>query len=336
MKKNDMSDIFNKIFSKLSSIGVGFLVITFFVFLSIKTPYFLSGENLLSILRMASFYSIGAWGATIVLMTGGVDLSVGSNIGLTSGILFLLLMWTKNIFLALTCAIISGLIIGVINGFIIAKVKVPAFIATLSMVYILRGILYIFSNADLLMFSFGKIKVMDILGYGTLGGIQIPVIIAIIIFIILTILLKETKFGKCIVAVGSNKQAAKNVGIRIDNILILTYILSSILATLAGILMIARVSNIYPNYGEGFELEVIATALIGGASLEGGRGSLLGTAIAAILIAIVNNGIILVLNINPFWYKVVMGSIILIAVFLDKLVDIRKTKSNYKLQEKIL
>ena len=226
-----------------------------------------------------------------------------------------------NIYVAVLLAAFLGIIIGIINGILIAQFGMADFIATLAIMSILRGLVMVYSQGIPI---YGlRFPQFQYLAQAFIGPIPVPIIITVLIFIIGYYLLYRTKFGRYTISIGSNLEAAKLVGINIKKIKIMVYSFTGLLAAVSGILLTSRLEAATPEAGSGYELDVIAATVIGGTSLSGGKGNLLGTAIGAVLMAIVRNGLNL-LNVNAFWHQVVIGIIILIAVGIDRLSSIRK------------
>ena len=292
-------------------VALGVLVIV----LTILSPNFLTSSNMLNLFRQVSLNVILAIGMTFVILTKGIDLSVGSVLAF-SGIVAATLAKGQdaNTFIAILAGLGVGLVLGAINGTIIAKGKVAPFIATLGMMAAARGFTYIFSNGrpvSGLSSSFLNI------GAGAFLGIPIPVWIIIIVFVIGSIVLYKTQFGRYVYAVGGNENASKTSGINVNKTLIAVYSISGLLAGLTGVILSSRVSAGLPQAGVSYELDAIAAVVIGGTSLAGGRGRLWGTLVGALIIGVLNNGLDL-LGVSSYWQQVVKGAIIVIAVLVDR------------------
>lgn len=281
--------------------------------LSILSPYFFSVNNIVNVLRQSSITLIAGVGMTLLLLVGDVDLSIGSLSAFIGVILVKVLNLTNNIFIAFSVALLIGVIAGLINGLIVTKFNINSLIVTLGMMSIYRGISYIMTNAVAVQTSS---KFLKVIGTGYLGPIPIPTLIAAIIFIILFFLLKYFSFGRYVYAAGSNPKAAAASGINVRNIRIIAFVICSVTAALSSIILTSRVNSGQPNLALGFEMTVIAATILGGTSLAGGQGSLLGTLIGILLLGFLENGMVL-LNVSSFYQDVVRGAVIILAVLLD-------------------
>ncbi|MBA4699336.1 MAG: ribose ABC transporter permease [Ruminococcus sp.] len=291
-----------------------FIVIGLGIILSFISRNFLTTTNLLNVLRQISINGILAIGMTIVCLTGGIDLSVGSIVAF-SGIIAAGFLRDKEypIVLVLLIAILAGGLLGLYNGYFVAYRNAAPFVVTLSMMTIARGMTYVYSNGrpiSNLPTNFLAI------GKGSIAGIPVPTIILILVFVLASIMLTKLKFGRYVYAVGGNENAAMVSGINVKWIKMMVYVLSGIACGIAAIILTARVSAGLPTAGESYELDAIAATVIGGTSLSGGRGRLWGTIVGAILLGIVNNGLDL-LNVSSFYQQIVKGLIILGAILID-------------------
>jgi ribose transport system permease protein len=293
--------------------------------LSLLSDKFLTATNIWNVMRQISVNICISTGMTLVVLTAGIDLSVGSVLALCGAITAGLLkngigIPSANLYIGFTImgAIISGLlagsILGFFNGWTITKFKLPPFVATLAMLTIARGLTMLWTRGFPIS-SLGENFAW--LGSGWLLGIPLPVWISAIIVFIATVITKKTKVGRHIYAIGGNENAAILSGINIKKVKISVYMIAGALAAVGGILVTARLDAAQPNAGTGYELDSIAAVVIGGTSLSGGRGSVLGTVLGAVIIGVLNNGLVL-LNVSPFWQQVVKGLVILIAVIIDK------------------
>lgn len=282
--------------------------------ISLFSPYFLSINNLMGVSRSISITAIMAIGMTMVVITGGIDLSVGSVMGLSSLMTALMFQSGFPAYLAVSVGLLVGVVVGLINGILITKINLPPFIATLGTLSIGRGAIYMITKG----FPITP-KIPDgysFIGQGYLGFIPVPVILMIVLMIIFSIIMTRTRFGRHVYAIGGNETAARLSGVKTNLTKILVYLLSGIISAIAGIILFARLSSAEPASGFGAELEVIAAAAIGGASLAGGYGSIIGAIIGAGLIGVISNGIVL-LNINTYAQQAITGVVILIAVSID-------------------
>ena len=293
------------------SIVCAFIVL--FVVLSITSQSFFTESNLINVVRQASPPLIVAIGMTFVLILGGIDLSVGS-VACLSGTLAAGFMTTNGmpIIAAILLALVIGAGIGFINGLIIAKIKIPAFIVTLALMSTARGLALVYT---------GGRPITNIpeealqLGRGYVGAIPIPVIIMIIVVAIAWIVLSSTKFGRHVFATGGNEECARLSGIKVDGTKIAVYTISGFTAGLTGVLLTMRLASGQPTLGQGMELDAIAAVVLGGTTLTGGKGFIFGTIIGCMFMQLLSNGFN-ILGISSFWQQVFTGIILLVAVSL--------------------
>lgn len=300
--------------SNLSALSLVFIVLGLGIILSIATPTFFTKANLLNILRQVSINGILAIGMSLVCLTGGIDLSVGSIVAF-SGILAAGLINYSTLPIPLICliAIAVGVILGTINGYFVAYWDAPAFVVTLSMMTVARGLTYIYCDGK----PISKLPDEFLqIGKGNLLGIPTPAVILLVVFIILSLMLSKFKVGRYIYAVGGNSQAAMVSGINVKRVTTLVYSLSGLCCGIAAVVLTARVSAGLPKAGDGYELDAIAATVIGGTSLSGGSGKLWGTVLGALLLGMVNTGLDL-LNVTSYYQQVVRGLIILGAILID-------------------
>ena len=290
--------------------------------LAIITPKFLTVPNLMIIVTQVTINALLAFGVTFVIITGGIDLSLGSIVAVTSVVTATFARAdTYPLVVPLGLGLMVGLTFGAFNGLVITKGKVPPFIVTLGTMTIGRGLALILSKGRPVS---NLSDAFNYIGGGNLFGIPIPIVILVIIFIICTLLLKKTIIGRYVYAVGGNELAARASGISVNRVKMFVYTLGGGLAALGGIILTSRISTGQPNVGVGFELSAIAAAIIGGTSTSGGVGSITGTLLGALLIGVISNSLDL-LNVTSYYQLVVMGLIIIGAVLLDSL---NKNKEN--------
>ena len=298
----------------------GILIVFFLICvgLSILSPYFMTTNNILNIFRQTSIYGIIAVGMTFVILTGGIDLSVGSILAL-SGMIAAGLMKNNEmgIFIASVVAILVGAGIGLINGVLITKGKIAPFVVTLGMVTIARGLTLIYSKGYPIS---GFSAEFRYLGGGYFLGIPIPVIIFIVTVALAWFILNHTRLGRYTYAIGGNEETVKLSGINVNFYKTMVYVIVGIASSLSALILTSRLNSAEAIAGQGYELDVIAAVVIGGTSLSGGRGSIIGTLIGALLIGVINNGMNL-LGISPYFQQVVKGALIIGAVILDRLRD---------------
>lgn len=293
-------------------------LILFSAIVTLINPNFLSISNILNVLRQTSVNAIIAAGMTFVILTGGIDLSVGSVLGLAGAIGATLVTGGQNIVVVVIAALLIGAVIGAVNGVVISKGKVQAFIATLAMMTLARGYTLVFTDGRPIgVEASGTADIFGAIGSGYLFGIPIPIYITAVVFISAYYILKHTRFGRYIYAMGGNEEATKLSGINVDQVKIYVYALSGALAALAGIIVTARLSSAQPQAGSGYELDAIAAVVLGGTSLSGGTGNIFGTIVGALIIGILNNSLNL-MNVSSYYQLLAKGLVILIAVLLDR------------------
>lgn len=278
------------------------------------SPQFLTLSNWTIIFTQVSINALLAFGVTFVIIAGGIDLSIGSVVAV-SGVVAALLAKNDNypVIVPIIGGLIVGLLFGALNGFLITKSKIAPFIVTLGIMTIGRGLALIISKGRPISNLSGS---FNFIGGGDILGIPFPIIVLFVVFIICSVVLKKTIFGRYVYAVGGNEQASWASGINVNQVKIAVYSLCGLLAGLGGILLTSRITTGQPNAGASFELDAIAAAVIGGASTSGGVGSIQGTLFGVILIGVLNNGLDL-LNVSSYYQQVVMGVIIIGAVLLD-------------------
>jgi len=308
MQKKNFLEILNKF-----KTGIGLLILV--IVLSFMSPYFLTIPNILNIIRQVSIIAIVSFGMTMVILTGGIDLSVGSMLAFAGAVSAGMMVNSGfNVFLAILIGLAAGTALGFFNGLAVAKAKLPAFIVTLAMMTVARGFTLIYTDGRPIS---GFNETFRFFGAGYLGRIPIPVVIMFMFLIVIYVLLKKTPLGRYIYAIGGNETATKLSGINTDKIKIAVYALNGFLAAVSGIILTSRLNSAQPMAGEGYELDAIAAVVLGGTSLSGGSGTVIGTIVGALIIAVLNNGLNL-LNVSSFYQLVAKGAVILLAVFLDR------------------
>ncbi|MCP1144402.1 ribose ABC transporter permease [Lysinibacillus endophyticus] len=300
----------------LSKLGPLFGLILLIIVVSILNPSFLSIANIFNVLRQVSISAIIAFGMTFVILTGGIDLSVGSTLALTGAVAASLLAGGMDPFLTMGIALLLGLILGMVNGVIITKGKVAPFIATLATMTIYRGLTLVYTEGRPIS-GLGDHYSFQLFGKGYFLGFPVPVVTMVIAFIILWFILQKTTFGRRVYAVGGNEEAAKLSGINADRVKIAVYAITGFLAALSALILTSRLNSAQPTAGESYELDAIAAVVLGGTSLNGGKGWIFGTLIGALIIGVLNNGMNLI-GVSSFWQQVVKGIVILLAVLMDR------------------
>ncbi len=293
--------------------------------LSILSDKFLTVTNAWNVLRQISVNVCIATGMTLVVLTAGIDLSVGSVLALCGAVTAGLLkngieLQQFDLYIGFTImgavivGILLGCLLGYLNGYIITRFNVPAFVATLAMLTIARGLTMLWTGGFPISALGGNFAAI---GTGWFLGIPLPVWISGLIVMLAVLMTQKTRLGRYIYAIGGNESAARLSGIYVKKVKIIVYSIAGALAAIGGILVTSRLDSAQPNAGITYELDAIAAVVIGGTSLSGGRGSIMGTVLGAIIIGVLNNGLVL-LNVSPFWQQVVKGGVILLAVIIDK------------------
>jgi ribose/xylose/arabinose/galactoside ABC-type transport system permease subunit len=300
-----------------ASVNPGLLVavVVVFVVLTFASPYFLTVNNLLNVAKALVIVGIAAAGETIVIIAGGFDLSIGSTMAASGMLAAYLVDSGAGIAVAFLCAILLGVGIGATNGTLISYFKINPLITTLAALAIIRGLAFVISGGREIV-----ITNQAWLNLGTAKWVGIPVIVLILIAIYLSfaVMMPRTTFGRYVYAIGSNARAARLAGISTNRWRMIIYITCGATAALAGLMLAARTGNARPAAAMGFELDVITAVILGGASLKGGRGTIIGTAAGLVLLFMINNGLTLA-QVPSFWQQVVKGSILLAAVLYDEM-----------------
>ena len=291
------------------------VLLLLFTTFAVTSPVFLTANNLATLLRQSSIYGIIAIGMVFVIISSGIDLSVGSVVGLSGILAAMLIVTGLPAGVAVAAGIAAGTLVGIVNGILVHDGKVPPFIATMGTMTIIRALIMLLTGAKMisgLPKTFTGIAQLNILGIPFLF-VAWAAVIAAAIFVT-----KKTVFGRNIYAFGSNKEAARLSGINVRRTTYGVYAFSAFVCSIAGILLLTRLGNGVPTAGDGYELDAIAAAVVGGASLDGGEGSVMGAVLGAMIMATLRQGGTL-LGVNSFILEIVIGSLIVIAVLLDKL-----------------
>lgn len=285
--------------------------------ITIINSNFLTANNLLNLLLQVTSNALIAFGMTFVILTGGIDLSVGSILALSSALTAGLLGSGIPVTLAILISLILGCILGMVNGLLISYGKLAPFIVTLATMTIFRGATLVYTNGNPITKGLSDTFLFQFLGQGYIVGIPFPVIIMFIVFIVLYVLLHKTAFGKSVYAIGGNEKAAYISGVKLNKVKIIIYSISGIMASISGLIITSRLSSAQPTAGASYEMDAIAAVVLGGTSLSGGKGRILGTLIGALIIGVLNNGLNII-GVSAFWQQVVKGVVILIAVLIDR------------------
>ncbi|PKM93930.1 MAG: ribose ABC transporter permease [Firmicutes bacterium HGW-Firmicutes-1] len=290
------------------------ILLTICVFAAFLSPDFLSSSNLFNVFKQIAVAGIVGCGMTFVILTGGIDLSVGSIVGLAGVLSAGVLATTGNPILAVLTALGIGLLCGGINGLFVAHFEIPPFIATLGMMTLLRGCVLVYTKGSPIPV---KIDSYKFIGKGSLLGIPVPIIILILLFVLAHYILTQTAFGRSVYAFGGNKEAARLSGIAIKKTEWMVYVINGLLCGVAAIVLTARLGSAQSTSGGGIEMDAIAAVILGGTSLSGGTGFVLPTVVGAMIMGIIDN-ILTLMNVNPHATNIVKGAVILIAVLVDK------------------
>ena len=321
-----------KISDVFKTFGIAGVFILICVFFSISNDFFLTWDNWVNLLRQSAINAVLSIGATYVILAGGIDLSVGSIMAI-SGMVAGSLITTSSmqagliagalppdsflhsIGIAIFAGLATGVVLGGVNGFLVARLRLPPFVTTLGMLSMARGMTLIYSDGR---------PVSDLpdrfvwIGAGGMWGVPTPVVIVAGVLLVAWVVLRFTPFGRYVYAVGGSERAAKTSGVSTRLVMAMTYVISGALAGLAGLLLTARTTAALPQAGAGYELDAIAAVVIGGTSLSGGRGTLFGTLVGALIIATINNGMDL-MGVSSYYQQLLKGAIIVMAVAVDRL-----------------
>ena len=297
-----------------------FVLIGLIIFFSIMSASFFTTGNFVNITRQIAMLGIIAAGMSIVLLIGGIDLSVASNVALTSVSMGLLISAGIDPFISILLGILVGTTVGLINGIIITWVGIPALITTLGMLTIVRGFTFLITDGYPV---FGFPESIRWFGTGFLFGIPVPVVIMIIVFTLVYILLYKTYLGRHIYALGGNEAAARLSGINTKKIQLMVYMLSGFFCSIAGLILLGRLNSGQPNALQGFELDVVTAVVLGGVSIFGGQGKLVGVVLGVFIMGVLSNGLV-IMNVNEFIQMVIIGSVLLVAVGADRVANRKK------------
>ena len=284
------------------------------VFATILSPSFLSVTNLFNVFKQITVAGIVGCGMTFVILTGGIDLSVGSILGLSGVLASGVLASTGNTAAAVAVSLVVGVACGAVNGFFVSVCGIPPFISTLGMMTLLRGVILVYTKGSPIPI---KSDASKFFGKGSIAGIPVPVIILIIVFLLAHYILTQTSYGRSVYAVGGNREAARLSGIRVKTSEFLVYTLNGLMCGMAGLILTARLGSAQSTSGTGIEMDAIAAVILGGTSLSGGVGFVLPTVVGAMIMGIIDN-ILTLMNVNPHATNIVKGAVILIAVLVDK------------------
>ena len=291
------------------------IVLAVFIFMSIASPIFLTKGNILALLLSLSIECVIAIGMVNLMVSGAFDMSVGSVLGFAGVIIAMTLRAGVPVPVAVILTLGVGVLIGLCNGVIVAKLKINPFVTTLSTLSIFRGLTFVFTKGRNIA---GLPQAFKVIGQARLGGVQLPIIYAAILIIVGDILLRNSRFLRQNYYIGGNEKAARLSGINVDRMLIFNYVLTAVLAAFAGIVFTGRMGSASTQAGTGWELRVITAVILGGASLRGGAGTVFGAFLGVLLMGVISNALTL-LGVDVYWQQFVVGVVLISAVVLDTL-----------------
>ena len=305
-----------------SEVTMGGVLIIMYIFLCFMSPVFFTVRNMTNILSSVGFTAILALGQTFVMLTGGIDLSVGSVLGISSMLGAMTLVRTNSIIAAILVALLVGGLVGLFNGVMVSYFKLPAFVVTLGTMKICRSADYLISDGH----SVNKLgdTFKSIAGAEIFKGFRVYYVGIIILFIVIGWVLANTKLGRYTYSIGSNDTATRLAGVNTKKFRLYPYIISGVLAGLGGILMASRFGAVDPNYGTDYEMNTLAAVVVGGCAMTGGKGTIIGTAVGVILMGVLNNGLD-ISGISPYWQGVAVGIVLIVALLFDFFTD-KKTR----------
>lgn len=296
-------------------IGMVGIFLVFTIICSAMGKNFLNLNNIMNIINQASINAIIAIGASMVILTGGIDLSVGSVVGFVGIFLAMNLKDGMSIPVAIVLCLICGVVIGLFNGVLVSYGKVPAFIATLGSMQAVRGMAQIINGGQAV--SGFPLDIGAVMKTRFFGVVPIGVLYVVVFYAIMVFVLSYTKFGRRIYAIGGNPHAARLSGIKVKRLEVSVYVISGVFAAFAGVMLLGRLLYADPSAGNSYEMDAIAAAVIGGISMSGGKGRLVNTVVGAIILATLTNGL-QIMNVATYYQTVITGLVVIIAVFADK------------------
>jgi len=312
-EKKERSLFSEKGFEIFNKYGIFIILLILMLFMTIMIPGFLSTRNIFNIMRQMSIKGLLALGVTLIIITGGIDLSSGAVVAFASVVTASFAQPGDSFLLAIIVGLGAGALAGLINGTIISKAKIPPFIATLGMMQAARGVALLYSGGR----PIGNLsEAFEFIGGGDILGLPVPIIIFSLLIIITHLILSQTKLGKSIYAIGGNEEAAYICGINVPRVKLIIYTYAGLLAGLGAIILTSRISSGQPTAGLTYEMDAIAGTVIGGTSLSGGIGSIGGTVVGVMIIGVLNNGLDL-MNVSSYWQQILKGVIIVTAIIID-------------------
>lgn len=300
--------------SNVLTVAVGVVLFVLLAFFSFTADSFMTLPNVLNMLRQIAPTLVVAVTMTFVITTSGIDLSVGSNVALSGSLLAIMIHAGWDATLALVLVLLLGLVVGAVNGWFSSYQGLPPFIVTLATLSVVRGTALLITEGYSTPISSDAWVI--VLGQGRVGGVPVPAIIAVVVAVLGGFVFTQTPFGRYVVGLGSNGESLRRTGVNTRLVGLVVFVMSGLAASMAGVMIAARLASGSSNAGVGFELEVITAVVLGGTSLLGGRGSVVGTALGALVLGVIANGLVL-LHVSPFYVQIVQGTILLLAIFLN-------------------
>lgn len=284
------------------------------VVMTMLSPYFLTRVNIRNILNQTSTDLILSVGMTFVIISGNIDLSVGSVVGFSGMVISMLINRGVSPLIAVLAGLAVSMLIGLLNGWLVARLKINSFIATLCTMTILRGMILLITKSKTL-FGFGSL--VAFFGSGKIGSVNLPILLSFLLFLISWILLNRTSYGNYCLFLGANESALTRCGVNAKKYKMLIFMFSALLAGIAGLIVLGKLDSAQPLAGQGYEMDAIAAVILGGTALEGGRGSIIGTMIACLLLNVLSNGLVL-LSVSTHYQEIITGVIIILSVLLSE------------------
>lgn len=297
-----------------SKLGILIVFVLLFVIMSLLSDNFLTSYNLINVARQITMVAILGIGMTFVILSGGIDLSVGSIVALVGCLTTGFMVSGMPVPVAIVAGLFIGAALGMINGLVTTYGKIPSFIVTLGMMTVARGFALVYTDG----YPITKLpESFSFIGRGYIGPIPVPVVIMILCFVIGYIVLRYFRFGRDVYALGGNEEAARLSGIKTNRVKVAVFLISGLTAAIAGIILASRLNSGQPSAGASMELDAIAAVVIGGTSFSGGKGSILGTLVGAMIMGVISNGLNL-LGVSSYWQMITIGFIIVVAVWIDQ------------------
>ncbi len=305
-----------------SRYGVPVALVLMLVFFSLQSTAFMTESNVMNILRQSSVLAIAAIGTTIVLICGGIDISMGAIMAL-SGIVAVVSVQTMGIpdGAGLVLALLAAAIVGYVNGVLSERVRIPAFIATLGTSLVVRGIAFVYTEGRSIGFGRGDAasgQVIQWLGKGFIGSVPVPVALMLLLYVLAWVVMQRSTWGMHTYAIGSSERAARVAGLKVTRHRIQVYVLAGVLSGLAGIILAGRLGSASPSLGNGVEFDILTAVVLGGTSIYGGKGNIVRTLIGALFLSTLTNGLIL-MNVPSFYQQISQGMVLLLALTLDRI-----------------